>query len=292
MNTITPGIKLLFVINPGSGNNTVDYEAEIDHFFEKLPSVHVRKYILKEPVDCEQLRREIQTAQPDKVIATGGDGTIKLVAEILLNTRIPLGILPAGSANGMAKELHIPADPEAALHLIMEGTPKRIHLVKVNEELCVHLSDIGFNAAVVRTFDSLQHRGMWGYIKATWHVLWHHSRMRAVFSINNRTVERKAVMIVIANATSYGTGIRINPEGKLDDDLFEVVVVRKISLTELFKMGFLKRPFNPKKTEVFQTRSLQIRSRKKAHFQVDGEYLGKVSEVKAELLPDAISVIY
>ncbi len=282
----------MFVINPGSGSNNVDFEKVLDQFFAVHPEITVKKHVLGHPVNCDALKAEILALAPDRVVAVGGDGTLKMVAELLLDTPIPLGIIPAGSANGMARELNIPIDPEQALHLVLTGMPQRIHLLRVNNELCIHLSDIGFNAYVVKTFAALPHRGMWGYIKAAWHVLWRHYRMKAVFSINGRTVEREAVMIVIANATSYGTGIRINPEGKLDDELFEVIIIRKISLAELFKMAFTKRPFNPKKTELFQTGSLLVKSRKKAHFQVDGEYLGKVNEVKASIMPAALSVIY
>jgi len=292
MNSITPELKLLFVINPGSGKHTVNFETLIEDFFKDYPTVSAGLHLLDDSGECDTLKEVLLTARPDRVVAVGGDGTIKLLAEMLIGTGIPLGIVPAGSANGMAKELQIPLEPEAALRLVMEGRPHRIHLVRVNGELCIHLSDIGFNAYVVKTFDSLPQRGMLGYAKAAWKVLWRHSRMKAVFSINNRTVEREAVMVVIANATSYGTGIRINPEGRLDDDLFEVVIVRRISLIEILKMGFTRLPFNPRKTELFQTRSLLIRSTRKAHFQVDGEYRGKVNELRAELLPDALSVIY
>ncbi|WP_118975594.1 diacylglycerol/lipid kinase family protein [Taibaiella koreensis] len=292
MNSITPELKLLFVINPGSGNHAVDFEALITEFFNAYPAIRTEQHLLGDHTDCHVLKQTLLAARPDRIVAVGGDGTIKLLAEILTGTDIPLGIVPAGSANGMAKELRIPLDAHAALKVVLEGSPHRIHLVRINGELCIHLSDIGFNAYVVKTFDAQGHRGMLGYIKAAWKVLWRHSRMKAVFSINNRTVERKAVMIVVANATSYGTGIRINPEGRLDDDLFEVVIVRKISLLEIFKMAFTRRPFNPRKTELFQTRSLLIRSRHKAHFQVDGEYRGKVNELRAELLPAALSIIY
>lgn len=292
MPTTTSGSKLLFVINPGSGNNDIDFEDLIDQFAAKHREIRVGKHMLDNPADCEALKAAVLAYDPDKVIAVGGDGTIKLVAEQLMGSGIPIGILPAGSANGMAKELGIPTDPEQALDLILTGNPHKIHLLKVNNELCIHLSDIGFNAYVVKTFDNLPHRGMFGYIKAAWHVLWRHYRMKAVFSIDDQVVEREAVMIVMANATSYGTGIRINPEGRLDDNLFEVIIIKKISLIELLKMGFTRLPFNPRKTELYQTSSLLVRSRKKVHFQVDGEYLGKVNEVRAELLPKAATLIY
>ena len=98
-------------------------------------------------------------------------------------------------------------------------------------------------------------------------------------------------MIVIANATQYGSGALINPLGKLDDDFFEVIAVKKISLTEIFKMMFSHAPYDPQKTAIYQTNTLQMRSKRKAHFQVDGEYLGKTNQVNAVLVPEALTFI-
>jgi len=289
--TVTTKRKILLVVNRGSGQPDPAIEEAIADFIKQNPAHSIGQLILKDKTDCALIRRHIRQSQPDVVAAVGGDGTVKLVAEMLVGTAVPLGIVPAGSANGMAKELLVPSRPDEALRLLLEGTPQRIHLTRVNDELCIHLSDIGFNASVVRAFDAFPQRGMWGYVKAAWKVLWRHSKMKTVFSINNRTVESEAVMVVIANATSYGTGVRINPEGRLDDDLFEVVIVKKISLTEILKMRLGGLPFDPAKTELYQTRSLLIRSSRKVHFQVDGEYCGKVNEVRATLLPDALYVI-
>jgi diacylglycerol kinase family enzyme len=98
-------------------------------------------------------------------------------------------------------------------------------------------------------------------------------------------------MVVIANATTYGTGVVINPNGDLSDDLFEVVIVKKISFGELFKMRFSHKPFHPRKTEVFQTSTLKISTTHHVHFQVDGEYLGKLYSVNAEIIPEAVTLI-
>lgn len=291
MTSITSKPKLLFIINEGSGNNNIDFSKAIDDFFRDRTDFLVEKILLDKDIDCDALKTDIINKKPDKVIAVGGDGTIKLVAEMILKTDIPLGILPAGSANGMARELNIPLDPGKALELVCTGEARPIHLVRINKELCIHLSDIGFNAYIVKKFETLGQRGMLGYMKAAWKVLWEHSRMRAEFRIDGELIQRSAVMIVIANATRYGTGVTINPIGRLDDDLFEIVIIRKISLLEILKMSFTNLPLNAKKTEVFQTSSVVIRSRKKAHFQVDGEYLGKINELRAELLPEAVRVI-
>lgn len=288
--TATALLKLLFIVNPGSGSDTIDYRKEIIDFFEPLEHT-AEVYELQADCSTAQLRTAIRRAKADRVIAVGGDGTLKLVAACLKETDTPIGIIPAGSANGMAKELGIPLDLNEALALTINGQPKKIHLVMVNDELCIHLSDIGFNAYIVKKFDDLPQRGMLGYAKATWKALWSHHKMEVTFDIAGETIRSEAAMVVIANATMYGTGVKINPEGKLDDDVFEVILVKKYAVLEILKNRFTNLPFNPDKIQLFHTRSLLIKTRHKVHFQVDGEYKGKVNEVKAKILPAAISVI-
>lgn len=286
----TVPLKILFIINPGSGNGTIDWKNEINDYFKGSPH-QTEQFELPRPCNKQEIVDKIIATNPDRVVAAGGDGTVKLVAECLPDPGILLGILPAGSANGLAKELGIPASPKDALDIITGSYHQNIHLVKVNDEICIHLSDIGFNAYVVKKFDQLNHRGMWGYVKAAWKVLWQHDKMELSLTADNKEIRREAAMVVIANATRYGSGALINPAGRLDDDLFEVVLVKKISLTEIFKMMVTHQPYNKEKTELFQTRELTIRSKKKVHFQVDGEYLGKVKTVKAMLLPQAINIL-
>lgn len=281
---------LHFIINPGSGGDELDMTALIeDHFRGTGHSVHI--FELKKEFSAEALKTKIEQVDADRIIAAGGDGTVKLVAECLLENKKPLGILPTGSANGMAKELGIPPDISAALETAINGIPTTVHAVSVNGELCIHLADVGFNAFLVKKFDSLSHRGMFGYAKAAWHALWFHRKMQVELDMKEEKVISEAAMVVVANATMYGTGVKINPLGDLTDDLFEVVLVKKYSLMEVLKMRFTHKGFNPRKVAFFQTRHLHIRSRHRVHLQVDGEYLGKTRTLEARLLPSAIQLI-
>lgn len=283
-------MKLLFIINPGSGSHDLNLKEVISSHFS---SKDVLIELFELPKDCslEKIKEKIDKEKADRVVAVGGDGTLKLVAECLLNSNIPIGIIPAGSANGMAKELGIPTDIELALDLVVSGEPHKIHAVKLNDQLCIHLSDLGFNAYLVKKFDAMPERGMWGYAKATWHALWSHKRMQIELNIKGETIKSAAAMVAIANATMYGTGLKINPDGKLNDELFEIIVVKDYSYLEILKIWLTKLPFNPKKIEVFQTSEVKIFSKHKAHFQVDGEYIGQVNEVTAKILPASVTVI-
>jgi diacylglycerol kinase (ATP) len=283
-------LKLLFVINHGSGNSSINWTLEITNYFASKSQI-VEIYELTKDCDIGTIKAKIKLFLPDQVIAVGGDGTIKLVAECLIHTNIKMGILPAGSANGLAKELGISENPIGALNILVKGYSKRIHIIEINNQFCIHLSDIGLNAYAMKKFKSQGLRGMWGYLAATLKVIWQNPVMNLVMQIGGKTIKIKAAMIIIANATKYGTGIVINPIGKLDDELFEVIVIKEIAPFEIFKMNFMHASYDSEKTEVFQTNTLTMKSRKKVHFQIDGEYLGKVTEINAHIVTNALEII-
>ncbi|MEP7278626.1 MAG: diacylglycerol kinase family protein [Bacteroidota bacterium] len=283
-------LKLLFIINPGAGTRNIHWPSEIDAFFNLLPHT-TEQFLLEQHCSIDTIKDKINASAPDRVVAVGGDGTVKLVAECLLHTNIILGILPGGSANGLAKELGIPADVQGALQHLLKPETQRIHLVEINHQRCIHLSDIGFNASVIKLFELGRRRGMAGYISAAWKVLWKHAVMQVTLQMGSHTIRRQAAMVVIANATRYGSGAVINPLGRLDDDVFEVVIIKKVSFAEIFKMMVTHRPYDKTKTELYQTQSLNIQSKKKVHFQIDGDYLGKTDRIEASILINALTII-
>jgi diacylglycerol kinase family enzyme len=226
------------------------------------------------------------------VVAVGGDGTITLVAKELLHTQIPLGILRAGSANGMATELKIPTDPAKALQTILDGREQICDVIKINDnEISLHLSDLGLNARLVKYYDKSSIRGMWSYARLLIKILVEGKLMQAVIKTDDLEIKVPAYMIVLANASKYGTGAVIKPEGLIHDGKFELVIVRKISLGSLIKMFLSTKPFNPDNVETFQTTKAEITVRRSIHFQVDGEYIGKLNKVTAEIIPSALNII-
>lgn len=285
-------MRLLFVINPNSGGKKrADPETIVESYFRDRPET-IKIFLLDGSQQQESLLHEITKFRPDCVVAAGGDGTVKAVAEVLLKKNIPMGILPAGSANGMATELTIPEEIEQALEIILKGNVKEIDAIHVNKkELCIHLGDIGLNALLVRNFEQRGVRGKLGYALASVKTLWQRQILDIEIENKKMKVSRKGFMIVLANARMYGTGACINPDGVLDDGLFEVVILRQLSIIELFKMVFRHRPFDPQKTEIIQADTVTITTRKKAHFQIDGEYLGKTKQVKADIMHKALKIM-
>ena len=284
-------VKYLFVINPISGGKEKgEHEAAIKNYFQD-DAEHLQFLILNGKNDAHQLAAKLIKLQPEKVIAVGGDGTVSLVAKHLLGTDIKMGIVPAGSANGMARELNIPIAINDALVIVEKGEAKPADVININEEICLHLSDIGLNARLIKYFEEGNTRGKWGYAKVALKALWRRHYMQLRIDVHGKRIRRNAFMVVLANASKYGTGAVINPHGDLYDGLFEVIIIRKLPLLELFKMWFNPRPFNPDNIEVLQAESVCINTSHRVHFQVDGEFIGKVKTVNADILKGQLQIL-
>ncbi|GAA4400821.1 diacylglycerol kinase family lipid kinase [Nibrella viscosa] len=285
-------LKLLFAINPVSGGQSKEsWEESIKTYCEDRPH-ELNLLMLNGEDDEDRLTQEIETYKPDRVVAVGGDGTVKMVAERLLNRNIPLGILPAGSANGMARDLALPTNAEEALNVIVNGRVQPIDLICVNDkDLCLHLSDIGLNAQLVKYYHDNNWRGKLGYARGVLRVLLRKRPMNVEISTAKGMMRREAFMVALANARMYGTGAVINPEGDVSDGYFEVIIIRQFSWPEFLKMFWRYRPFDPKKIEVFHAKSLTIETRKRAYFQIDGEYRGLIKRLDARILPGQLQVM-
>ena len=288
----TQKLRILFVLNPASGKNSkAEIEIAIRQYFKEVQHEY-DWYQTTGNSDHASVKHWVDTWQPDRVVAVGGDGTLKLVAEVLRGTDIPAGIIPAGSANGIARELGIPNNTKDCLDIIVNGSSRKIDLLNINDQhLCLHLSDIGMNAQLVKHFEENDLSGKMGYVRGAIRVLLKRRMMQVRITNDETTVERDAFMVVLANARMYGTGAVINPEGDVSDGIFEIIIMRRISFIEVFKMFLGGRNFNKDKIEILKATSVEISVGKKAYFQVDGEYLGKTRAVTATIQKHALSIM-
>ena len=285
-------LTFLFVLNPVSGSKKKpDWETVIKDYFKELPH-SINFFELTGGNDVQAIEKKITDSGAQRVVAVGGDGTVSLVGKILIRNKIPLGILPAGSANGMAKELNIPDDPQKALDILVSGKINPCDTIKINEEdMVFHLADLGLNAQIIKYFDESKFRGMLTYARMLFKALANRRLMKVHIKGDNLDETIAAYMIVIANARKYGTGAVINPDAVTDDGVFELVVVRRIALSEFIKLFWSYKSFNPRSVEIFETTKVEILSKRGVRFQIDGEYKGKVTKIQAEIVPGAFNVL-
>ncbi|MBC8054624.1 MAG: NAD(+)/NADH kinase [Sphingobacteriaceae bacterium] len=287
-------LKVLFVINPRAGNREggrlelLISEESREQGFEYLI------YRLQSNSEEENIKKEISDFLPDVVAVAGGDGTVNLLSKILNGKEIPLLIIPLGSANGMAKEIGIGNRTDSALRLITEGARKKIDLLTINGNICIHLGDVGLNASIVQRFDNDPKRGLWTYAKHLYKELFLIHDYKFNITLDNEPLKRKAVSVTFANASKYGTGAIINPLGQIDDGKFELVIIKpfpKIHLLSITWKMFIGRLQTSEFVEVFSCRKAVVQTSKKTTLQVDGEIIGKTKEITVEILPQALIII-
>jgi YegS/Rv2252/BmrU family lipid kinase len=286
-------LRILFVINPRSGHGGGKNLKNLISERSESAGFEYQSLVMSGD-DKDRISETINQYKPDIVAAAGGDGTINLMAGILANTGIPLAIIPQGSANGMAKELRIPAKTESALEILIKGKTQKIDLIKINEKICIHLADVGLNARVVKRFESDVKRGILTYAKYLFREMF--LLKKYVFNIfyEGKTIRRKGVSMTFANASRYGTGAVINPKGIIDDGKFELVIIKpfpRIKLLSITWKMFMNKLHTSDYVEIISCVNARILSSRKTTLQVDGEVLGKVKEISVECMHKALLVV-
>lgn len=162
------------------------------------------------------------------VVAWGGDGTVNEVASALMRRDTVLGIVPAGSGNGLARELGISLRPEEAIDTALRGRDRVIDVGELAGRPFVNLAGVGLPASVAELFARLAGRGLAGYVLATARELLRYRSERYAVATRERTLEQPALFIELANGRQYGNGAVVAPHARLDDGRLDLVSVDPI----------------------------------------------------------------
>ena len=290
-------MKLLFVLNPVSGG--VDKEPFMDSAKNLCFNYNIDYQVFKLEGDDakERFDKHLNSYQPDKVISVGGDGTVLFTAIQLMNTDYGLGIIPMGSANGMATELGVKDDcVEALKDVIMSGLTMGLDLLKVNgKHYMLHIGDVGINAKMVKRYDEDSSRGMFTYAKYLLSELSDQKMIEAEITAEGIKSEESGVMWAICNGRKYGTGTPLSLYGDPMDGEFEVIVFKKASVWVILK-GLLTSIsdvfYNTKSKKIFKTKSVEINFSEPQILQLDGEIVDENCQfLKVEIIPNAINLI-
>lgn len=276
--------RVLLVVNPISGDR--DKQSIIELVQKKVQETEGELKIYKTTGEQDKyhILELVDQFNPTRVLVVGGDGTIKLIAEILKGDNIPIGIYPAGSANGLAVNLELPKDIEELTEIAMSDNFILLDTIEINDELCLHISDVGLNAELIRNYQDGNIRGKLGYIIQSIPTLIQSDfPFHFKIEMDGMTLHRNAVLLAIANARKYGTGSTINPKGKYNDGEFEVLVFKELNISEILKTFREEVELSHDFVEIFSTSKVTIECPKEIPFQIDGEYRGEVKKVHAAI---------
>lgn len=289
-------MKLMFVVNPISGGVNKEPFLRKAKSYCKTYGIDYSIFKTTGKDDDAHLQKELKNYQPDRVVSVGGDGTTLFTAINLLNTKYPMGIVPLGSANGMATELFVPNNPMDALNeIVVSQIIEGLDLVQVNKEhYTLHIGDVGINAGIVHAYEQDSNRGMATYAKYFFEELRKQEPFDMTIETSHTNIETSGLMLGICNARKYGTGVPLNISGNPMDGKFELVIIKDVKPQTLIKSGLSKfdeRFFDSKGSELITTDYANVSFKAPRLLQLDGEVIGKFKHLEIEMLSNAVQLI-
>lgn len=281
----------ILVVNPISGDVDKTEIIEATKNFASKENINLIIFETTGKNDEAKIQELQEKNNAQRIIVAGGDGTIKMVAEAVENHNVILGILPAGSANGLSVDLNLPAELEENLKIAFHNNYMEMDMISINGKRSLHLSDIGVNAELVKNYENSNVRGKLGYaLQAITTLTGLKDPFHAVIKTHNQKIETEARMVVIANSQKYGTGITINPDGVMNDGKFEIVILKNLDLIVFGKILSGNMPIESGDVEIISTDEATITTNSPVSFQIDGEYCDEVTELKVKILPNQMKV--
>lgn len=229
--------RLMLIINPISGTGSKRGVAEtVCERLEPLGwSVDTRLTTARG--DATRLGREAVEKGYYGVLACGGDGTVNETARALCDSDTALGILPAGSGNGLARHLGLPMDIEMALDTIEENNVVDSDFGSVNGRPFFCTFGLGFDAAVSHRFARAHRRGLLSYITSTLSEYVQYRPQTYTVSANGKILTEKAFLIAVCNASQWGNNAYIAPQASITDGLLDITIVHSGTPIDAAVMG-------------------------------------------------------
>lgn len=283
-----------FIINPVSG---IGKQKTVEKLLPDILDKDKYDYEIKHTSDrgdARKIAKEAVKSKIDIVVAVGGDGTISEVASGLVNSDVELGVVPAGSGNGMARGLQIPMLPRKAIKVLNNYTIVKIDTGSINGKIFANSSGVGFDALISKRFHGLKYRGLKNYVRLVAEEYFSYKPQTYTLEVEDKKLEIKAWIVSFANSPQYGNNAQIAPGAIVNDKLLDVVIVRRapffalpFMIYRLFK-GTLDKS---KYIETFRAAKVRLTMENEAGVHLDGDphELGK--ELKVEVVPQSVKVI-
>ena len=229
--------RLMLIINPISGTGSKKGVVEMVEQAMGACGHDVDVRLTGARGDATRLAGEAAAKGYHGVLACGGDGTVNETARALCGTETALGILPAGSGNGLARHLQIPVDIAMALKVIADGNVVDSDYGTVNGRPFFCTFGMGFDAAVSPRFARQSRRGILSYVKSAISEYVQYRPQTYTVSANGKLLTEKAFLIAVCNASQWGNNAYIAPEASITDGLLDITIVHSGTAIDAAVMG-------------------------------------------------------
>ncbi|WP_287128190.1 YegS/Rv2252/BmrU family lipid kinase [Candidatus Cyanaurora vandensis] len=286
------------IYNPTAGH--ADPQHEITVITELLATVELRTTAVSAESDAGTLAQRALAQGADMVIVYGGDGTLSAVAGVLVGTRVPLAIIPRGTANALAAALELPQDLTQICQMILAGHTRCIDTARCNGRTMVLLAGIGFEARMVEdTSREYKSRlGSLAYVLAGVRQLGNLSRFTIRLERDGQLLTCKAMAVTIANMAPPTSVFAQGPAQVLPDDgELDVTIVAATTLLETVAVGYhllwtaIRRlPAQRQNVGYFRTSKLTLTADPPQKVVIDGEVVGK-TPLTVECVPQSLHIL-
>jgi len=292
-------LPVAIIINPVSGGARPDAARARAQLARAVVDTHgdpAEVFVTERAGHARELAKAAVARGVRLVMAWGGDGTINEVASALAFGNAALGIVPAGSGNGLARELGVDPRPERAIADAVRAEPQPLDAGEIAGRLFVNLAGIGFDAYVAAQFNAPENRrrGFLGYAAISARALFtYQAATYRISTDDGGTIETRAVIVTVANSAQFGNGARIAPGALVDDGELDLVVVEERS--RLVTLAHLPRLFNGSVARmpgctIRRMRTGTIESDRPMTFHVDGEPVAGGGSLRFRVHPGALRV--
>ena len=287
--------KVLFIINKYSGTG---YQPAVEgRILNRCSDLGVEPTLefTKARSHATELSRQATASKDFEIVfAVGGDGTVNEVAQGIVGSEQTMGIIPKGSGNGLARHLCIPVNFKESLQYI--GSPKVISMdtFKINNQLSMNVSGVGFDGHIAGLFGQNGKRGLIGYSKLVLKEFFNYQDFPIHAYIDDQLVDTKAFIIAFANSSQFGNNARVAPYASVCDGILDISFIRKVPVTQA--IGFASKMFSGTLdrsafVEIKKGKKIKISFSQAMPYHIDGEGKEPVKEFDIEINPASIRML-
>lgn len=291
----SPGMKKLrLLINPIAGHGFAPKIAALVDRSSLSTRYEVDVQTTEYPGHAAELTADAVREGYAAVVAAGGDGTVNEVARELVFTNTALGIIPAGSGNGLARHLGYSLKYPQTLEQLSHALPAKIDSLSINNMFAVNVSGFGFDGLVAWRFNHEGKRGLSSYTRIALSEYFKYPSITFQIQVDDLLLEKEAHMLVIANASQFGNAAVIAPGAKLNDGKVDLVIVRRppaLELPAMFYRLFTGKLRDNKFIKTLTCSSFTATSNRPIHLHIDGEAHREISELKVTVQPDSLNIL-
>ena len=286
--------NILFIINPISGigkqrlaENAIEKVLDKTKFDYKIAYTEYAHH-----GTVLSLQAAIQKV--DIVVAVGGDGSINDCVRGLIGTEVTLGIIPAGSGNGLARTLNIPLNMEAAIEVLNKKETTEIDTIKVNNKIYASIAGIGFDALIASEFRKAKIRGFNKYLALILQHYPFYEPQTYRIEFDDQVIEEEALFISFANSNQFGFDTIIAPSAKVDDGFIQVCIVKKVPLVMIpltIQLLLLKNFDKSIYVKTFKAKEVKVTNNDSLLVNLDGESAKMDKELNFSVNPQSLNII-